>query len=560
MARFADLHFHPGATTFNYLSNTPDEQDPEKYHPWNIRPSDLVRQKEAKRGFGYTQADFAKCIDGNLKLAFASLYPMEKGFLQGYGGRAQREEIMELFRQKEIKTRHISKPLARHNKRKIRKVTALDYLQSVKMGFSIDRISYIQGQEEEKYEYYNDLLREYKFYLNKDNIEHCETFALRHGEVPKEIKGKYVIAKSHTDLEKVEDANTVVLVLTIEGMHSLGIGNPGYDGVEDISISVLENRVDDIKESNGPWQHPVLFITFAHHFDNTLCGHAHSMPMEGTILSDQNKNRDQAMFDNGFKIARRLLGIKPDELKPDQTTRVLLDVKHMAAKARKDYYDRIVRPYNAANPEDKIPVIASHIGHSGHQSLWEQIENLSKENDNAKKDGFYAWNINICDEDVAIIHETGGLLGMSFDQRILGIGKKILGLFSVGNKKGNNISAFEKLVKRIVKVPFEQNLKNPTEIWKCITLGSDFEGYVDPIQGVSTVLKYEEFSVQLKEKLIKWKQKEPHYFGNYSVDQVIDFISFENAHNFARRYFKRKSGEGPRKLSGESENLTPLLA
>lgn len=560
MGKFSDLHFHPGATVFNYLSNTPNEQDPNKYNPWNIRESDLERQKEAKRGFGYSQADFAKCIEGNLKLAFASLYPMEKGFLQGYGGRAERQEIMDLYKLKELKARHLSKPLARKNAAKVKKTTALDYLQSVKMGFSIERINYIQGQQEEKYEYYRDLLREYKFYLNKDGVEHMGVYKLKYGEGPKAIKGKYVLAKTYEDLEKVNDANTVVVVLTIEGMHSFGIGNPGYDGVQDISDEVLINRIKDVKESKGPWQHPVLFITFAHHFDNTLCGHAHSMPLEATILSDQSKNLDAAMNLRGFYAARLLLGIKQDELKPDGSTRVLLDVKHMAAKSRKDYYDKIVRPYNTANPNDKIPVIASHVGHSGHRTLWEQVENLPKEHDNAKKDGFYAWNINICDEDVEVIHETGGLLGMSFDQRILGIGKKILWFFTVGNKKGNNIDAFMKLIKRVVKVPFEKNLKYPTNIWRCITLGSDFEGYVDPIQGFPTVMEYEDFAKQLRAKLQKWINEEPQYFGEYTVNDIINFISFDNAQDFAKKYFKRKSGEGPREIEVEVEKENTVLA
>lgn len=546
MKRFADLHFHPGGSIFNRLRNTAIENDNNNYHPWNISDSDIHKLQTGKRAFGYSQCDFAKCIKGDVKLAFASLYPMEKGFFHGYGERTEREEIMASFREaKEIsKFQKLMKLLERF---KIKKTSALDYLQSLKMGFSVDRINFIQGQGDQKYDYYEELIREYNFYLTKDNILHQGEYTLDQNK-KESVSGKYVLAKDALDIERCTQENTTTVVLTIEGAHAFGIGNTGFDGVADITFLELQKRISDLKNVSGPWKHPVFFLTLAHHFNNTLCGHAHSLPSEGQALSNQTLNMNEKIFEPGFTIVRQLLGITKDQA-PDYSRRVLIDVKHMSARARRDYYELVVKPYNEVNPNDKIPIIASHVGHSGFVTLQDQIENLKKEHDNAKKDNFYAWNINISDEDVCVIHESEGLIGLSFDQRILGIGKKILGVISVNQKKGNSIEAFEKTIKRIVKTAFDSRISKPENIWNCITLGSDFEGYVDPIDQYSTVLGYEAFAKDLAVVLKNWKKSEPQYFVNLDPDKLVDKICFLNAQQFVIKHFNRISGQNKTALS-----------
>ena len=96
MNKYADLHFHPGQSAFNKVRFTDEEKDPGKYHPWNIPNSKLKKQKKGKQAFKYTQCDFAKCTESGVKLAFASLYPIEKGFFLGKGG----EILMHLTRKK----------------------------------------------------------------------------------------------------------------------------------------------------------------------------------------------------------------------------------------------------------------------------------------------------------------------------------------------------------------------------------------------------------------------------------------------------------------------------
>jgi len=207
-------------------------------------------------------------------------------------------------------------------------------------------------------------------------------------------------------------------------------------------------------------------------------------------------------------------------------------VKHMSAQARADFYKKIVIPYNK-KAEKKIPVVASHMGFSGRETLTDLIKNQEKENDNAKVEGFYAWNINLCEEDVKVIHESGGLIGLSFDQRILGVDTVILGI-TFSNKRKNSIEAFINTIERIVAVPFKEGLDNPENIWHTLTIGTDFEGFIDPINDYSNALDFSSFAEDLQEGLEELKQKSPELFGNWEVEDIVEGIAFKNAYQFLK--------------------------
>src|SRR5690606_10738749 len=136
--------------------------------------------------------------------------------------------------------------------------------------------------------------------------------------------------------------------------------------------------------------------------------------------------------DLGLRITRELLDLD-DDLEPRGGRRILIDVKHMSARARKEYYEAIVRPYNA-NYEHwsadkqarygRLPVLFSHAAYAGADTLDTLIEKADREHDHYHVPPFYAWNINLCDEDIREVHASGGLIGLCFDQRICGVGAR----------------------------------------------------------------------------------------------------------------------------------------
>ncbi|MBT30366.1 MAG: hypothetical protein CMO01_11965 [Thalassobius sp.] len=535
---FADLHCHPAAWTFNYLRNTESEKDPELFTPWSIPASNIKRQEKGIRT-GYSQSDFAKLLTSRTKLVFASLYPIEKGF----------------FRDKFLRSLRSGKNFRTGNKH-----TLFDILQSKVMNVSHERTEYFQGKEIDgfTYDYWDELQREYAFYLSgADQLNSVSVLANQNKQTYQyETQGYYKVAQSLADVnEAVNSPNGISIVLTIEGMHALGIGNPVQS--EDVSVQVLKERIAALKGESKTlrnWQHPIFFITFAHHFYNTLCGHAHSFPNLGEkCFLNQSVGIDTGFNDKGRAIACELLGIDTS-LNDTGSRRILLDVKHMSPQARKDYYNQIVIPYNnKPGVKKKIPVIASHIGYSGAQNLQQLIDEsnleyqkgfLSKKNraDNFERDDFYAWGINVCDEDIEIAHTTGGLLGLAFDQRILGVRAK--------ERRENNISAFLRTIERIALVPFKSDLDNPFNIWNTITIGTDFEGYINPLDPYSTSLDFPDFSTDLTQALGKLKKQNKFLFGDLEPEEIVDKICFSNAYNFLTKHFEFGFGNSQKATTG----------
>lgn len=532
MTIFADLHNHPLARAFNCHRNTPVETNNNgDFHGWNIPPSKNRPQRKGKRAFSYSQCDLAKLTKGKVRLVFASLYPLEKGFVIGNHARVS-AAIQKLVGVPEHRRSYV---IAKYVKEQSMRTPLLEFFQSNRMGMSQERMNYLQSIN---YDYFNELQAEYNFYKKKNGIETRLT-NYQFEDTREDIVGKYRIARNGQEISEVihGDPDDISVVLTVEGMHSLGIGYPKEYG-EDASLKLLKERIKVIKGGQpGTWEYPVFYITFAHHFSNRLCGHAHSIPSKGALIFNQKEQMDEGFTDIGLELARDLLGLDKD-LNDTGSRRILLDVKHMSAASREDYYTKIVKPYNRKHPERKIPIIASHVGYSGCTTLQELKDGACNEKDNTNKKKFLAWNINICDDDIAEIHNSGGLIGLSFDQRILGIDRTFLKLVNLPREKFNDITGFMRMLEHLVSVPYKRQLHKPEQIWKTITIGTDYEGFIDPVDDYPTVLKFEKFEKDLSNELDMWrKDSRAGLLYTLNIKDIVDGVCFRNAYDFVKKHF-----------------------
>jgi hypothetical protein len=527
---FADLHNHPLARAYNAHRNSFVELNNDgTFHGWNIPPSRLRKIEKGKRAFAYCQCDLARLTKARVRLVFASLYPLEKGFVIG------KKDIVKKFAHIDNDEERAKKIDEAVNDKAARTILR-DLLQSNRMRMTEDRINFLQSSG---YDYFNELQKEYAFYLIKNGIDMpLKDFKFEKG-LTADITGKYRLARNGQDVSEVlhGDPDDIAIVLTIEGMHALGVGNPqGYG--EDITTDLLKERIRSIKgESPGGWQYPVFFITFSHHFSNRLCGHAHSIPGDGAILLNQKEDMDEGFLNNGLEIAQALLGLDKD-LNDTGSRRILLDVKHMSAKGRWEYYNKIVKPYNLKNPARKIPVIASHVGYSGCETLQELIDNTKDEKNNTSKDHFLFWNINLSDDDIAEIHNSGGLIGMSFDQRVLGLEQTLLTFLKLPRNRLNNINGFMRMLERVVSVPFKRQLVDPAGIWNTLTIGTDYDGFIDPVDPYPTVLSFDLFRRDLEDALRSWRRdSRAALLGELNVEKVVEGICFRNAYEFVKKHY-----------------------
>ena len=191
---------------------------------------------------------------------------------------------------------------------------------------------------------------------------------------------------------------------------------------------------------------------------------------------------------------------------------------------------------------DKIPVIASHCGYygPGGETLDLVIQKANGEKDDSfHKKGFYQWNINLCDEDIEVITETGGLIGISLDQRILG---------EKPDAKSTEVEYWVMAMARnIIAMVFAvkaRGLTNPENIWKCFTIGSDYDGLIDPGNSFPSAEELKAFGPALliyltTNPVIQKILPDIFLTGNpYTPAQVVEMICFKNAHDFTITHFK----------------------
>lgn len=506
-----------------------------RFHAWNVVLSNFKKQGKGKRAFSYSQCDPVKLWNGDTKLVFASLYPFEKGFYMG--GKIEQSKLIRLLEGLSVSGFGFLNPV-KWGQLFFTFVTggptilksARLFLQSLLMRMPIKRIKYFVSSD---YDYYEELIRERDF-LTKMSDEKTRNRILIPGakkfwKSAKKLRrkfpdsldahGKYVMCTDFSEVEKSINENNIAMVLTIEGMHALGT---------DTHLEKVEERILEIKQ----WPQPIFFITIAHHFNNFLFGHAHSIPNALQVLSDQSQGMNGDFQPEGISAIKLLLGIDDDlNRDPALGRRILPDFKHTSVQSRKWYYENILTP--CIDKGDNIPVILSHVGYSGWKTLQESIDYSNREEDKDLKDGFYPWNINASGEDAIWVAKTGGLIGLCFDQRILGDRKDKVNSIDL---MVNNLIA---MVDVIVTSP-DLTLDQKKRCWTYFTIGTDFEGYIDPTQDYGNSLEFSDFEKDLRSKLSLLPEVDKaKYFLSTATDlkNAVNGICFDNAYEFLRRNF-----------------------
>lgn len=544
---FADLHCHPTFYGFNRMRNTPALEDsPETFNPWHELPSDQASLEAGGRATNYSQCNFARMTQGNVRLVFMSFTPIERGFFEGSASGDEYAFSSELLRLASGLTliRSSQKLLNRQPDQAFREIGKIlrntgplrQIVQSVFLKYSFRRIRHIiSGQ----YDYWEEFLKEYEFLRASDSQPVRTT--LQTGDESATIEGCYHLVQTPNSLEQLIEGNDrdMAVLLTIEGAHAFSIG-PDQKPVPE---NILFERIATLKSL----PHPIFFITLAHHFDNGICGHAHSLPDAGQAVMDQipRMNEDFERKNNlGIRVVRELLDLD-EKLASQNGRRILIDCKHMSARARKSYYNEIILPYNDQNAAltaaerkktPKLPVIFSHAGYAGVKTLDEMIENAPRENDHWRRSPFYAWNINLSDEDVRLVHASDGLIGLCFDRRICGVAPNE----KIAPENWSRV-LLNQIFGLVDVIMLDERLKagEKRTIWDRISIGSDYDGVIDPIAIYPTAASLPQFAEDLRELL--HENRHTRMIDRIGVDVLIEKIAWKNAYEFAKTHFPAAS-------------------
>ncbi len=534
---FADLHCHPHMRSYLCLSRDKEKWAEEgKYHPWTIIATNMSRLKNADRAAGYSQSDMVALWNGNVRLVFNSLYPIERGFFmtpqKPSGGKYQT-------------LRKVAR-VATHHKAPIRSV-----MQHLTMRIPTKMIKHVSSPQ---YDYWDALQEEYAYLRSKNGVhsvneihsygmprkyfENSEKRRTKYAD-QYHAEGVYQIPKNKKEAAEIAEKGSAVIMmpLTIEGSHV-------FDATEIDAKEVLA-RVDFIKQE---WEHPLFFLTFSHHFDNGLCGHAHSLPGAAAFVLNQDAAMNKGFTPLGMQVLRKLLALDEDNNpKPSEGYRVLIDLKHMSAAGRKEYYEKVVNP--CYEKGDVIPVIGSHCAYAARKTLQELIDKQDQEDDTFRlqtPDGsFYAWNINLCDEDVEMIYKTGGLFGLSFDKRMLGVSPKKR---EEKVEKLNNINALWNNLQVVLNIIYRNDKYTAAEkrkAWNMLAIGTDNDGYIDPISDYKTANELQQFKDDLLQTIKKAAAQKAtpcvsDFDDEFTPELVVDRICYTNALEFTLKHYPDK--------------------
>ncbi len=491
---FADLHCHPTMHPFAFKEAGKNK----KNSLWSEnKPKKRQRDSPYPE---YFQTSMPALARGNVKLIVAALYPLEQSWLD--------PEI--------IGEGEISDIIA-------------------KFFVSHLPIRYINTVQSSSFNYFEFLEKEYEFLKQDNNKIHKVN-----GE-----EWKYVLAKDAMDIEQYKsDENIIIVIPSIEGAHSLISGNA--DQVIH-NPEVHQSTLDNITKIKSTWEYVPLYVTMSHHFYNGMLGHARSIPDgAASFLLHQQVGLNEPVNPRGEEVIDCLLGIGKYK---GNGRRILIDTKHMSVAARIWYYNKIANYNSGKDPLERIPVIASHMGYGDHNQILDSI--VLPDTDKTKYEksaSFNPWSINLSKEEINIIVESGGIIGLNLDQRILSGEKRIKKSKKFSNREiknndkevvqfwtqqiGENIIGIAKAV-----VDSDITEVEKIKVWNSICLGTDFDGMINPTDSFIVADEFQNLMDDLKVYFKGNVDFEDISMG-LNIDTILEKMMYQNVYDFVVRNYK----------------------
>jgi microsomal dipeptidase-like Zn-dependent dipeptidase len=369
--------------------------------------------------------------------------------------------------------------------------------------FGKERIQYIQS---EKYNYFDDLIDQYKY---------IQTF---HDNLSDDGQYRSVIIKNSDDIDNAikADIPTVAMFLNIEGAHAFGCGKPPISILEEADENDIIAHIDIVKN----WEFKPLYVTMSHHFYNQVAGHAKSLPFIADAFARQETGMHTNITPFGKQIIRKLLN-------NDNGKRILIDIKHLSVFARNEFYEILDTDYK----NEKIPIIYSHGGVTGQRSF----HDILREDPQTL---FNHQSINLYDDEIERIGISNGIIGLSFDERIMASDycrQTIYAQNLLQNKTGcmrNWSKVIWNHIQYIAKILDAKGLY----AWNHTCIGSDFDGVINPINYFLSEESMPLLKQNLRYHATQFMNDEPKLKNRNLLDPniIVDKILYLNALRFIR--------------------------
>ncbi len=326
-----------------------------------------------------------------------------------------------------------------------------DIVGNLVTGIGKKRIDHIQKMDD----YFKDLLMEYDFYKQLDGHK-------------VRIDGKwfqYKIISSFNEITETDEpgVNTIFVILTIEGTHVFNTGLQMMGRIAD-HAEVLAN-IDYVKN----WDKRLFFIGLTHHFYNEIAGHAQSLHGIVRKNCDQSEGMNEGITELGWKVLGKLLDNSNGK-------RILIDLKHMSVKSRNEYYQFLENEF----PGETIPLVVSHGAVNGFRSYNQLVED-----DLFNYGKFQPDDINFYDDEILRIANSGGLLGIQFDERRVG-SEMVLKKSGPFLSRRKMLFYKSQMIWNQIQHMAEVLNRHDKFAWGIQCIGTDNDGMVNPLNGFWT--------------------------------------------------------------------------
>lgn len=451
-----DIHCHPSGKPYmsgrNNQAHTPFETYSNEIQGWLLKR--LNRQIENIANVKLaTQSNFDNLHQGNVRVIVACFTPVEKAFLVA-------NMQPDTFLNDNIKALVTEKTTPWEDTIKSKVVNALT-------GFYTDDIDFIKKMMLNYFQ--ESLVPEYNYLLKSHNQTNGA--------------GDYTVklVKNYDEIEEAieADENTICVLLSIEGAHALSSQVPNLGALRREQGRSHRNDPPDMRplvdyinniEAMKKWEFVPFYVTLNHHFWNGLGGHAKSlMKLIGTIVS-QDEGINEGLKEIGKEVVKLLL-------KTTNGPRILIDIKHMSPLCRKEFYEFIRIFYWERN--DKFPLICSH---TGIVTKCRTLDELIRQDDDHElhddTNYLHENSINLCAEEISIIAQTNGLIGLQLDEKRIA-GNAVIEQVKEAEEAGSDALRLE-YVKLLFANAFEiVKTVNGKKGWNLVSIGSDYDGLIN---------------------------------------------------------------------------------
>ncbi len=345
----------------------------------------------------------------------------------------------------------------------------------------------------------------------------------------------------------IPEENVINAIIAIEGSHVLFNENNEPD-----------NPIIRLRQIKNAATFNVFYLTITHLSRNDYCNHAKGMKISKDKCFDPSL-QTKGLDETGLEIIRECY---------DRANgpRILIDIKHMSLSARRQFYE-----FRRDNGYQDIPIIASHMGLTGfsYATLSEQLKNKPSHSSNSLVEltyknqpyaqiTFNPLSINLYDEEVLEVINSGGIIGLSLDQRILGRVEKNVRETVRRDELEEWINLENNGLPQIEREKIEAGEKDKVGLrhlclhiihiikltgskgWQHICLGSDFDGLIHPINSCKTASELPRLEELLLTELKKVIETSKVEIPCQDIRRHVRDFMFNNLSNFTQDYFCRQ--------------------